>query len=122
VSVNDQELTDRIVFQAQQYQVPPEEFVQRLQQAGQLGAVYSDVRRSKALLAAVRAVSVTDGSGAPVDLSDLFGPQEPAEVEPVEEAVEAVEAVEAEPIAEAAAGTMEGADPGDPGAAEKPAS
>ena len=51
VSVNDQELTERIVYQAQQYQMPPEEFVQRIQEAGQLGAIYSDVRRSKALIA-----------------------------------------------------------------------
>ena len=59
------ELTERIVFQAQQYQMPPEEFVRRIQEAGQLGAIYSDVRRSKALIAAVRAATVTDASGAP---------------------------------------------------------
>ena len=73
VSVNDQELTERIIFQAQQYQMPPEEFVRRIQEAGQLGAVYSDVRRSKALIAAVAAATVTDESGAAVDLSDLIG-------------------------------------------------
>jgi trigger factor len=76
VSVNDQELTERIVYQAQQYGMPPEEFVQRIQQAGQLGAIYADVRRSKALIAAVRAATVTDASGAAVDLSDLLGPDE----------------------------------------------
>jgi trigger factor len=73
VSVSDEELTERIVYQAQQYQMPPEEFVRRIQEAGQLGAIYSDVRRSKALIAAVGAVTVTDASGAPVDLSDLLG-------------------------------------------------
>ena len=73
VSVNDQELTERILYQAQQYQMPPEEFVRRIQEAGQLGAIYSDVRRSKALIAAVAAATVTDESGAPVDLSDLVG-------------------------------------------------
>ncbi|MCO1656541.1 trigger factor [Pseudonocardia humida] len=85
VSVNDQELTERIIFQAQQYQMPPEEFVQRIQQAGQLGAVYADVRRSKALIVAVRAATVTDAAGEPVDLSDLLGDdtdeQPPAVVE-----------------------------------------
>ena len=40
---------------------------------GQLGAVYSDVRRSKALIAAVAAATVTDESGAAVDMSDLIG-------------------------------------------------
>jgi trigger factor len=73
ISVDDQELTERILYQAQQYQMPPEEFVRRIQEAGQLGAIYQDVRRSKALIAAVGAVTVTDGSGSPVDLSDLLG-------------------------------------------------
>jgi trigger factor len=53
--------------------MPPEEFVRRIQEAGQLGAIYSDVRRSKALIAAVAAATVTDESGAAVDLSDLIG-------------------------------------------------
>ncbi len=73
VTVNDQELTERIIFQAQQYQLPPEEFVKRIQEAGQLGAIYSDVRRSKALIAAVRAATVTDSAGEPVDVSELLG-------------------------------------------------
>ena len=64
VSVSDEELTERIVFQAQQYQMPPEEFVRRVQEAGQLGAIFSDVRRSKALISAVGAATVTDASGA----------------------------------------------------------
>jgi trigger factor len=73
ISVNDRELTERIVYQAREYQMPPEEFVRRIQEAGQLGAVYADVRRSKALIAAVRAATVTDASGNEVDLSDLLG-------------------------------------------------
>ena len=73
VSVDDQELTQQIIFQAQQYQMPPEEFVQRIQQAGQLGAIYADVRRSKALIVAVREATVTDAAGEPVDLSELLG-------------------------------------------------
>jgi trigger factor len=73
VSVNDQELTERIVYQAQQYQMPPEEFVRRIQEAGQLGAIYADVRRSKALITAVRAATVSDASGNAVDLSELLG-------------------------------------------------
>lgn len=76
IAVSDQELTERIVFQAQQYQMPPEEFVRRIQEAGQLGAIYADVRRSKALIAAVRAATVTDASGARLDLTELLGPDE----------------------------------------------
>jgi len=85
VSVNDQELTERILYQAQQYQMPPEEFVRRIQEAGQLGAMYSDVRRSKALIAAVAAATVTDESGASVDLSDLIGSADEGADEPADE-------------------------------------
>jgi trigger factor len=76
VTVSDDEFTERIVLQAQQYQMEPQEFVRRIQQAGQLGSIYADVRRSKALIAAVRAATVTDASGAEVDLSDLLGEDE----------------------------------------------
>jgi len=84
VSVSDSELTERIVMQAQQYRMPPEEFVRRIQEAGQLGAIYADVRRTKALIAAVRAATVTDASGAPVDLSDLLGADDEAGPDDVE--------------------------------------
>ncbi|WP_433506808.1 trigger factor [Pseudonocardia halophobica] len=99
VQVGDQELTERIIYQAQQYGMAPEEFVQRIQQAGQLGAIYSDVRRSKALIVAVRAATVTDAAGEPVDLSDLLGSEEGAAV-----------AVDAEEAPEAAAEAADSAD------------
>ena len=38
-------------MQAQQYRMPPEEYVRRIQEAGQLGAIFADVRRTKALIA-----------------------------------------------------------------------
>jgi trigger factor len=104
VSVNDQELTERIIYQAQQYQMPPEEFVRRIQEAGQLGAVYSDVRRSKALIAAVAAATVTDESGGPVDLSDLIGS--------ADESDESDEQADAEQV------DVEGASEADPAAVE----
>jgi trigger factor len=95
-TVSEEELTERIVFQAQQYQMQPEEFVRRIQEAGQLGAVYSDVRRSKALIAAVRAATVTDASGSVVDMSDLLGADEEEDAE----TGEVVEAAEDAPAAE----------------------
>ncbi|MGH3566143.1 MAG: trigger factor [Pseudonocardia sp.] len=76
VSVDDKELTERIVLQAKQYQMPPEEFFRRVQKAGQLGAIHAEVRRSKALLTAVRTVTVIDASGAAVDLSALLGAED----------------------------------------------
>jgi trigger factor len=98
ISVSEQELTERIIYQANQYQLSAEEFVRRVQEAGQLGAIYSDVRRSKALIAAVRAATVTDSAGAAVDLSDLLGGDE----EPAADTADAVDtAGDTEPAADA---------------------
>ncbi|GAA0949009.1 trigger factor [Pseudonocardia zijingensis] len=113
-TVSEQELTERIVFQAQQYQMQPEEFVRRIQEAGQLGAVYSDVRRSKALISAVRAATVTDESGNEVDMSELLGDEEAEEAAATESATEsATEAGEEsadEAGEESAEATGEGSD------------
>ncbi|HWE88098.1 MAG TPA: trigger factor [Pseudonocardiaceae bacterium] len=78
ISVNDTELTERIMYQAQRFGVSPDEYVQRAQQSGQLGAIYADVRRGKALASVVRQAVVTDGDGNAVDLSEVFGADEPA--------------------------------------------
>jgi trigger factor len=78
VSVSDQELTERIIYQAQRFGVSPEEYVNRAQQSGQLGAIFADVRRGKALASIVRQATVTDASGNAIDFDALFGPAEPA--------------------------------------------
>ncbi|MGH3586400.1 MAG: trigger factor, partial [Pseudonocardia sp.] len=101
-SVSEEELTERIVYQAQQYQMEPQEFAQRIQQAGQLGAVFADVRRSKALLSAVRAATVTDESGNEVDMSELLGEDDA-------DAAEATESGATESGATASGATEEGA-------------
>ncbi|GAA1949931.1 trigger factor [Amycolatopsis minnesotensis] len=74
--VNDGELTERIIYQAQRYGVSPDEYVQRAQQSGQLSAIFADVRRGKALASVVRKATVTDASGTAVDLEELFGKDE----------------------------------------------
>ncbi len=109
VAVNDQELTERIIFQAQQYQMPPEEFVKRIQEAGQLGAIYADVRRSKALIAAVRAATVTDASGSPVDMSELLGDDDDTDVAEVSD-----DEVAGDTAAESDVDTVAGASSGEP--------
>jgi trigger factor len=73
LSVNDNELTERIIYQAQRFGISPDEYVQRAQQSGQLGAIYADVRRGKALATVVRQATVTDASGNAVDMDALFG-------------------------------------------------
>jgi trigger factor len=53
--------------------MPPEQFIQQVQQANQLGAVFADVKRGKALASVVERVTVTDTNGASVDTAELFG-------------------------------------------------
>ena len=82
--VDNNELMERIMYQSQQAGVNPEEYIQRAQQSGQLGAIYADVRRGKALASIIRRATVTDSAGNAVDLSDVLGPDEeesPATVE-----------------------------------------
>ncbi|MFE6920435.1 trigger factor [Nocardia sp. NPDC057663] len=87
--VGQQELTERILFQAQRYGMSPEQFIQQVQQAGQLGAVFADVRRGKALAGVVGQVKVTDSEGNVVDTAEMFGdPADSAETEQVEAAAE----------------------------------
>ncbi|WZH91092.1 trigger factor [Nocardia farcinica] len=92
--VGQEELTERILFQAQRYGMAPEQFIQQVQQAGQLGAVFADVRRGKALAGVVGKVKVTDSEGNTVDTAEMFG--EPA-VEP--EQADAAQAGDAEKAA-----------------------
>ncbi|MFC7450808.1 trigger factor [Rhodococcus daqingensis] len=83
--VGQQELTERIIFQAQRYGISPDQFIQQVQQAGQLGAVFADVRRGKALATVVDQVAVTDTTGATVDTAELFGGPEADEAEAADE-------------------------------------
>lgn len=71
--VSQDELTQQILFSAQRYGVAPQEFIQQLTQANQVGAVYADVRRNKALASIVGEVSVTDSDGNSVDTTEFFG-------------------------------------------------
>ncbi|HWO59011.1 MAG TPA: trigger factor [Umezawaea sp.] len=73
ISVTDAELTERIIYQAQRFGISPDEYVKRAQQSGQLGAIFADVRRGKALAAVVRQATVTDATGNTLDLDELFG-------------------------------------------------
>ncbi|MFC6013195.1 trigger factor [Nocardia lasii] len=87
--VGQQELTERILFQAQRYGMSPEQFIQQVQQAGQLGAVFADVRRGKALAGVVGQVKVTDSDGNVVDTTEMFGdPADSAETEQGDAAAE----------------------------------
>lgn len=85
IEVSDNELTERIIYQAQRFGVSPDEYVKRAQESGQLGAIFADVRRGKALATVVRQAAVTDASGNTVDLDELFGRPEAPTAEAVED-------------------------------------
>ncbi|MBF6211985.1 trigger factor [Nocardia puris] len=87
--VGQEELTERILFQAQRYGMSPEQFIQQVQQANQLGAVFADVRRGKALAGVVGRAKVTDSEGSAVDTAEMFGA--PADAEDKGEAAENAE-------------------------------
>ncbi|MCK7636413.1 trigger factor [Corynebacterium pygosceleis] len=74
--VSQEEMTEHIIFTAQRYGMDPNQFIQQLQQAGQIGNLFSDVRRGKALAAAICEVTVTDSEGTKVDPAAYFGEEE----------------------------------------------
>ncbi|MGP5558947.1 trigger factor [Corynebacterium flavescens] len=71
--VSQQELTDHILFTAQSYGMDPNQFVQQLQSNGQIANLFADVRRGKALAAAICRVDAKDKEGNKVDVEQYFG-------------------------------------------------
>jgi trigger factor len=74
VQVGQDDLTERLVLQSQQYGVDPQQLLQFMQENNQLPAMFADVRRGKALAAVVRGATVTDADGNTVDTDEFFGP------------------------------------------------
>jgi len=72
LSVSDSELSERIMYQAQRQGISPNDYALQLQEAGELGTVYADVRRGKALAAVLSQAAVTDASGNSVDIDALM--------------------------------------------------
>ncbi|APT89399.1 trigger factor [Corynebacterium frankenforstense DSM 45800] len=93
--VSQQELTEHIMFTAQSYGMDPNEFVQQISQSGQIGNLFADVRRGKALAAAICRVKVTDEAGNSVDPEEYFGEEDEDEAQNDAKA-ESTETTEAE--------------------------
>ncbi|MCV2396026.1 trigger factor [Actinotalea sp. M2MS4P-6] len=83
VKVSQSELVDYLVNAAQQYGMDPNQFIQTVDQQGQLPAMIGEVGRSKSIAVALRHVTVTDSSGTVVDLTQFIGTDD----EPVADAV-----------------------------------
>ncbi len=91
IQVQENELVDYLVNASRQYGTDPGEFIQQVQQAGQIPGVVADVARSKATAFALRRATVKDTAGNPVDLSatigtlaDETGPDDAVEVDEAE--------------------------------------
>lgn len=77
--VSQQELTDHILFTARSYGMDPNQFIQQIQASGQIGNLFADVRRGKALAVSILEATVTDTEGNAVDVAEYFGEAEPEE-------------------------------------------
>ncbi len=76
LQVNDAEMTQWLISEAQRYQMAPDQFADELVKAGQINAAVAEVRRTKALSFVLEQVQVVDKSGRVIDLeSVLRGPQ-----------------------------------------------
>ena len=82
VSVNESELTEYLVRQAQRYRMTPEQFIQEVTMNGQVATMVSEVARAKALASVLGRVKVVTKSGKAVDLEAL----RPQPAAPVDEA------------------------------------
>lgn len=71
--VEQEELLNSLIQQAQMYGIDPNEFVQMVVQSGQLESFAGDMRRSKALLSALRLAKVVDGDGNELDVVSVIG-------------------------------------------------
>ena len=71
VSVNENELTEYLVRQAQRYGMSPDQFIQEVTMNGQVSTMVSEVARAKALASVLGRVKVVTTSGKTVNLEDL---------------------------------------------------
>jgi trigger factor len=110
VGVEQSELVEYLVGQAQQYGMEPNQFVQMMDGAGQVPAMVAEVRRRKALAVAMEKATVTDASGNVVDLEELVGGVEDEDAEEVVESPESEAGETVDPTGEdeaAAAGSVQ---------------
>jgi len=105
VQVEQDEFTQFLLQQAQQYNIPPQELVQMLQGNNQLPGMIGEVARSKALLYVLDKAEVVDANGKAVDVSEFTAAVRRAEEKAAEadEDAEDAEAEGDEPAAEAEA-------------------
>src|SRR5690606_3381498 len=112
VQVGQNELLEFLLSTSRQYGMDPNEFIQSAGQAGQIPIFAGELARNKALAVALRKVTVVDGEGKDVDLSDFIGSDDDDAAAALAEAAAVADA--AEPAAESAE-SGESADSADSG-------
>ncbi|WP_444662323.1 trigger factor [Cellulomonas sp. CW35] len=95
VKVSQQELVEYLVQASRQYGMDPNTFIKTLDEGGQIPAMVAEVARSKSIAVALRQVTVTDPSGAAVDLSDFIGTDEDDAAESQDDAAAAAAVADA---------------------------
>lgn len=76
LQVNDAELSQWLVQEAQRYNMAPDQFADQLVQSGQVQGAVSEVRRAKALAHVLESVNVIDKSGNKIDLESVLRGEE----------------------------------------------
>ena len=71
LEVSQPELVEALLRRSQQNGMDPQQYADALQRSGQLGSLWAEVRRGKALALVLTNATITDESGRPVDLSQL---------------------------------------------------
>jgi len=94
VQVSQDELTQYLIQSAAQYGMAPQEFVDALQQGGQLPLMVGEVARNKALALALGKVTVVDTNGKPVDLTGFVAVEDESPAEADDESAPAAPAPE----------------------------
>ena len=73
IEVEQNELLDYLLNASRQYNMDPNEFIQQVEQGGQIPAIVAEVARSKATAFALRRATIKDTAGNAVDLSAVIG-------------------------------------------------
>lgn len=79
VQVNDAELSQWLINEAQRYNMAPDQFADQLVQSGNVQGAIAEVRRVKSLSIVLESVKVVDQSGKEVDLESVLRPNQSVE-------------------------------------------
>lgn len=71
VEVSDEEFGREVVHQAQHAGMPPQQYYDQLVRAGMAGALFSNVRRGKALMNVLERITIKDSAGTELNVEDL---------------------------------------------------